>query len=94
MVGLAYGGPLRACDVATLGTFQVFAQKDGVDIVESEESSSSLGCAPSYPEILVHRMESTAGTEHAEGFRGFLLGTGDIQPLFLKCCALVFEAKA
>ena len=47
-------------------------------MVESEEPSSNLGHAPSYSEILVHRMESTAGTEHVEGFRGSSLGTGNI----------------
>ena len=58
------------------GTFQVFSNRmEG--IWWREKSSSSLGCALSYPEIPVYRMKSTVGTEHLEGFRGFSLGTGD-----------------
>ena len=45
--------------------------------METVESNSSSGFAPSHPEIPGYRMESTTGTEHVEGFRGFW-GAGEI----------------
>ena len=39
--------------------------------METVESNSSSGFAPRHPEIPGYRMESTTGTEHVEGFRGF-----------------------
>ena len=36
-------------------------------MVGTAESTASLGCAPSYPEIPVYRMESIAGIEHEDG---------------------------
>ena len=51
---------MARCENAILPLWNIpaFPPQDGVDIVESEEPSSSLDYAPIYPEIPVCRMES------------------------------------
>ena len=59
-----------------------FSQQDDGDMVDMEKLSASLGDAPSFPEIPLYRMESIASTQHAGGFRGFSLGTGESAQAF------------
>ena len=47
-------------------------------MVETEKSRSSSRFTQSHPEIPAYRMESTGGTEHVEGSRGFCSGAGNI----------------
>ena len=63
---------MARCENAILPIWDIpgLPQRTGGNMVETEESSASLGYAPTYSKIPVYRMESMAGTEHAEGCRG------------------------